>query len=90
MMKPEPPVNHLAAMVELMALGLHVFLLTDLEETFVMDSDLEFTDYMRLGFFHPESTRPYIFLPLNNIVNRLSGGDDEARPPGAQGRSIQS
>ena len=72
MMKPEP-VNHLAAMVKLMALGLHVFLLTDLEETFVMDSDLEFTDYMGLGYFRAEETRPYIFLPLNNIVNRLLG-----------------
>ena len=72
MMKPEP-VNHLAAMVKLMALGLHVFLLTDLEETFVMDSDLEFTDYMGLGHFRAEETRQYIFLPLNNIVNRLLG-----------------
>ena len=72
MMEPEP-VNHLAAMVKLMELGLHVFLLTDLEETFVMDSDLEFTDYMQLGCFRAEETRPYIFLPLNKIVNRLLG-----------------
>ena len=76
MMKPEP-VNHLAAMVKLMTRGLSVFLLTDLEETFVMDSDLEFTDYMQLGFFRPEGTRPYIFLPLNKIVNRLLGAMKE-------------
>jgi len=72
MLKPDP-VNHLTEMVELMVFGLHVFLLTDLEETFMMGSDLEFTDYMRVGYFRPEGTRPFIFLPLNKIVNQLFG-----------------
>ena len=66
--------NHLSAAIRLMQLGLHVFLLTDLEETFVMDSDLEFTDLMRHGYFRVEEPpRPYIFLRLNPIVNRLLG-----------------
>ena len=70
--------NHLAAAIELMAAGLHVFLLTDLEETFVMDSDLTFMDYMRVGYFRVEETRPYIFLRLNEIVNRLLGAMKDA------------
>ena len=53
--------DHLAAAIRLMAHGLHVFLLTDLKETFVMDSDLEFRDYMELGYFRVEETRPYVF-----------------------------
>ena len=65
--------NHLATAIRLMAHGLHVFLLTDLKETFVMDSDLEFTDYMEHGYFRVEETRPFVFFRLNEIVNRLTG-----------------
>ena len=54
--------DHLAAAIRLMAEGFHVFLLTDLKETFVMDSDLEFRDYMELGYFRVEETRPYLFF----------------------------
>nr|ADI23838.1 hypothetical protein [uncultured gamma proteobacterium HF4000_48E10] len=69
--------DHLAAAIRLMAHGLHVFLLTDLKETFVMDSDLEFRDYMELGYFRVEETRPYVFFRLNEIVNRLLGATKE-------------
>ncbi len=72
--------NHLAAAIRLMKHGLHVFLLTDLEETFVMDSDLEFADYMRHGYFRVEETRPYIFLRLNEVVNRLLAATTEPAP----------
>lgn len=72
--------NHLAAAVRLMKHGLHVFLLTDLEDTFVMDSDLEFADYMRHGYFRVEETRPYIFLRLNEVVNRLLAATTEPSP----------
>lgn len=69
MMKEGP--NHFAAAIQMMHHGLHVFLLTDLEETFLMDSDLELNLLMRYGYFREEKTRPYIFLRLNEIVNRL-------------------
>jgi len=63
--------DHLAAAIRLMEHGLHVFLLTDLEETFLMDSDLEFTDLMDLGWFSAQYSRPFIFLRVNELVNRL-------------------
>lgn len=72
--------NHLEAAVRLMQHGLHVFLLTDLEETFVMDSDLEFADDMRHGYFRAEETRPYIFLRLNEVVNRLLTATTQPSP----------
>ena len=62
--------NHFAAAVAMMSLGLHVFLMTDFETTFVMDSDLEFNDLMQHGFFRVKDTKPFIFLRLNEIVNR--------------------
>lgn len=62
--------NHFAAAVQMMSLGLHVFLMTDFETTFVMGSDLEFNDLMQHGFFRVEDTKPFIFLRLNEIVNR--------------------
>ena len=53
--------DHFKAAVRLMEDGLHVYLLTDLNKTFVMDSDLEFADLMQLGFFRVEATKPFIF-----------------------------
>ncbi len=63
--------DHFAAAVRMMSFGFHVFLLTDFETTFVMDSDLEFNDLMQHGYFRDEDTKPFIFLRLNGIVNRL-------------------
>ena len=65
--------NHFAAAVQMMNMGLHVFLLTDFAKTFIMDSDLEFLDLMHHGYFRAERTTPFIFLRLNEIVNRLLG-----------------
>jgi len=63
--------DHLAAAIRLMEHGLNVFLLTDLEETFLMDSDLEFTDLMEYGWFRAQYSRPFIFIRVNELVNRL-------------------
>lgn len=64
--------NHFEAAAELMAmLGVGVWLCTDLEETFVMDSELEFTDMWRIGYFGAEHKRAFVFLPVNPLVNRL-------------------
>jgi hypothetical protein len=63
--------DHLHAAVELMNLGLSVYLLTDFKETFVMDSDLEFEDLMTYGYFRADHPQAYVFIRLNDIVNRL-------------------
>ena len=75
--------DHLAAAIRLMAHGLHVFLLTDLKETFVMDSDLEFRDYMELGYFRVEETRPTFFSTERDCEPAAWGdeGAHEAETP---------
>ncbi len=66
--------DHFRAAAELMAsLGIGVYLLTDLKKTFIMDSELEFGDLMRHGYFMPHRPGAYIFLSLNHLVNRLLG-----------------
>ena len=68
----EKDANHFEAAVELMSfLGIGVWLCTDLQETFVVDSELEFTDMWRLGIFSASRERALVFLPLNPLVNRL-------------------
>lgn len=64
--------NHLAASVELMAkLGVNVWLVTDLEKTFILDSELEFVDLVTHGFLSGESNAGYIWLRVNPLVNRI-------------------
>jgi len=64
--------DHFRTAVEMIAtLGVGVYLLTDLEKTFNMDSELEFADLMQHGYFLPQRPRAYIFLSLNHLVNRL-------------------
>src|SRR5207244_479409 len=52
--------DHFRAAVELMRLGLAVFLLTDFKATFVMDSDLEFEEMFQLGYFRTEFPHGYV------------------------------
>jgi hypothetical protein len=66
--------NHFEAAVELMDfLGVGVWLLTDFESTFIMDSELEFIDLWQLGFFGAgiEQPKAFALLPINPLVNRL-------------------
>lgn len=64
--------NHLKAAAELMAmLGVGVWLLTDFEETFIMDSELEFFDLWQLEFFGGEKEAGYVLLKLNPLVNKI-------------------
>lgn len=63
--------DHLRAAFKLMNLGLSVYLLTDFEETFVLDSDLEFEDLMSYGYFRDDRPQSYVFLRLNDLVNRV-------------------
>ena len=64
--------NHLEAAMELIVtLGVGVWLCTDLEETFAMDSELEFVDMWRSGYFGAEREKAFVFVPVNGIVNRM-------------------
>ena len=64
--------NHFETAIYLMdTLGVGVWLCTDLKETFEMDSELEFTHMWRMGYFGAGRDRAFVFLPINQIVNRL-------------------
>lgn len=63
--------DHLRSAIELKALGLSVWLLTDLHETFVMDTDLEFTDLLSAGYLRIDNPQAFVFLNLNPLVNRM-------------------
>ncbi|MCH8984617.1 MAG: MerR family transcriptional regulator [Acidobacteria bacterium] len=64
--------NHLEASARLMAmLGVGVWLLTDLEETFIIDSELEMLSLMEMGFFGGEKDAGYLLLKLNPVINRM-------------------
>ena len=68
----EDGANHFEAAVALMAnLGVGVWLCTDLENFFVMDSELEFIDLWEHGVFGADSERAMILLPINPLANRL-------------------
>lgn len=63
--------DHLAVAVGLMEKGLTLYLLTDFAETFIINSDLEFADLMRNGYFRADHPNGFILLRLNDIVNKL-------------------
>jgi hypothetical protein len=65
--------DHLRAAVDLMSmLGVGVWLMTDFETTFVMDSELEFTDLWMHGYFGGPHNA-YALLKVNPLVNRVLG-----------------
>jgi hypothetical protein len=51
--------------------GFAVWLLTDLKETFIMDTDLEMEELLHLGFLRGASPKGFILLSINPLVNRL-------------------
>jgi len=64
--------NHLLAAAGLMlSHGLGVWLLTDLERTFIMDSELGFIDLMNMGAFGGNQENAYVFVKVNPLVNQL-------------------
>jgi hypothetical protein len=63
--------DHLSAAIRIMCRGMAVVLMTDLKETFVMDSDLEIEDRLHLGYFRHEDPQGYVLIKLNPLVNRL-------------------
>jgi hypothetical protein len=63
--------NHFEYSLKMMRMGLCVYLMTDLKDFFVMDTDLEFEDLFRLGIFRGEEHQSYIFIKINPLVNRM-------------------
>ena len=63
--------DHFGVSLSMMQRGLSVHLLTDLKETFILDTDLEFIDLFDLGFFRSDEPSHYIFLNINPLINRM-------------------
>lgn len=64
--------NHAQAAAQLMSmLGTSVWLLTDCEDTFVIDSEYEFRDMFNSGYLNGFADRGFVFLELSPLVNRL-------------------
>lgn len=64
--------DHFQAAIRLIStLGVGVWLLTDFESTFVMDSELEFSDMWEHGFFGSDHQKPFVLMAVNPLVNRL-------------------
>lgn len=82
--------DHLEAAIYLMAhLGVAVWLLTDFEETFVMDSELEFTDMWGHGYFGGDHESSFALLKLSPIVNRLLAMRTDSTPIPLHGRGYE-
>lgn len=63
--------DHLRAATELMECGLSVWLLTDLSETFIMDTDHEFGVLLSNGLCRTDKPRGFVLLSVNSLVNRM-------------------
>jgi hypothetical protein len=64
--------DHLKAAVDQMAtVGVGVWLLTDLEDTFVMDCEAKFQDLWRLGVLGAHNESGFVLLNLSPLVNRV-------------------
>jgi DNA-binding transcriptional MerR regulator len=82
--------DHLSAAIQLMSvLGVGVWLMTDLEETFVMGSELEFRNLMEPGYLRAETERGYLFVNLTPLVNRLFEVSDEGETIKPHGRGYE-
>jgi hypothetical protein len=86
----QPGADHLRAAVDMMAmLGIGVWLLTDLESTFIMHSELEFLDLMKHQYFGGERDASYVFVKVNPLVNRILGALDEPMQLRSHGRGYE-
>ena len=52
-------------------IGFNFYILTDLQETFMMDCDMEIMDLFRLGFFKSDSSNNYLLIHVNPIINQV-------------------
>jgi DNA-binding transcriptional MerR regulator len=83
--------NHLEAAADLMArLGMGVWLMTDFESEFIMDSELEFQDLWSWGYFGGDSSKAHAAIKVNPLVNLiLSKLGDSLHLP-AHGRGYEA
>ena len=69
--------NHFVAAAEIMNRGMVVLLLTDLQTTFKMNSDVEIAEFLDLGGMRDETPQAFLLLKLNPLVNSLLRHIDE-------------
>ena len=82
--------NHLSAAINLMGvLGVGVWIMTDFEDTFVMDSELEFHDMWRHGYFGASNESTLAFVNVTPLVNKLLGALKEPMKFEAHGRGYE-
>jgi len=82
--------NHLSAAIHLMGvLGVGVWVMTDFEDTFVMDSELEFHDLWRHGYFGASNESTLAFVNVTPLVNKLLGALKEPMEFEAHGRGYE-
>lgn len=87
----QPDADHLSEAIRRMALlGVGVWLITDLEEVFVMESELQFRDLVAANYLGAENEHGYILVNLTPLVNRLLAlaGDDKTIKPHGRGYEI--
>lgn len=82
----QPGADHFRASVRLMLLlEVEVWLMTDFEKTFIVDSELEFTDLWAHGFFGA-GLDSAAFLRLSPLVNRVLSARKEPFQISTEGR----
>ena len=82
----QPEKDHFQTAAQLMLnLGVGVWLLTDLEETFTVVSELELPNLAYEGFFGGDDATRYVSIKLNPLVNRILGRLPEPRYLDAHG-----
>lgn len=68
----QPGADHFKAAIELIAvLGTGVCILTDLEETFLLDSDIEIANLLSAGMLGTNDPGGYVLVKVNHLVNRI-------------------
>jgi len=66
--------NHFKYALECMRnFGLTIYLLTDLKETFIMDTDIEIQDLFAMGMFRGSGEESFLLVKINPLINKLLG-----------------
>jgi hypothetical protein len=86
----EDGANHFEAAVRLFGtLGVGIWLLTDFEDTFIMDSELEFQDLWSLGMFGAENESAFVLINVTPLMHRVLGCLKEPIKLEAHGRGYE-
>ena len=63
--------DHFKYVLEMCEYGFAVVLLTDLEETFIIESDMEIGNLLRIGLLRGNDTKNYMLIKLSPLINRM-------------------